>query len=164
MSGGTGFRMTGRRTLALFIGFFGVIFVVNGIFVWVATDSWRGLDTPDAYLKGLAWNQTLERAEAQKALGWQVEVTLDGARPVVRLRDSAGAPLDGLAVTGIARRPVDEHADRTLELVGHGDGVYRADVTLPARGQWHLHVEVARRSGPPFLIEQRLWLPEEKNG
>ena len=158
------FRFTGRTVLALFIGFFGVVFVVNGVFVWQATDTWRGLDTPDAYVKGLAWNATLERAAAQKALGWQIEVSLDGARPVVRLFDRDGRPLGGLAVTGVARRPVDEHADRALVLVGSGDGAYRADSDLPAHGQWDLRVEVARRDGPPFLIEQRLWLPPNNQG
>ena len=158
------FRFTGRMTLGLIIGFFAVIFAVNGIFVWYATQSWHGLDTDDAYRKGLDYNATLERAAAQKALGWRAEVTLDGARPVLRLSDSTGQPLSGLAVTGVARRPVDEHADRALELVGAGDGVYRAASDLPARGQWELRVEVARRDGPPFLIEQRLWLAPEESG
>ena len=36
----TGFRFTGRHALALFVGFFAVVFIVNGIFVWAATQSW----------------------------------------------------------------------------------------------------------------------------
>jgi nitrogen fixation protein FixH len=157
-------RFTGRTVLALFVGFFGVIFLVNGAFIWFATQSWHGLDTDDAYRKGLDYNATLARAEAQKVLGWRAEVSLDGARPVVRLFDRDGRPLGGLAVTGVARRPVDEHADRALVLVGYGDGAYRADSDLPAHGQWDLRVEVARRDGPPFLIEQRLWLPPQNHG
>lgn len=161
MTARTGFRFTGRSALALFVAFFGVVFIVNGIFVYIATQSWRGLDTDDAYRKGLDYNETLARADAQSALGWQTEVTLDGARPVVRLRDRAGLPLDGLDVSAVARHPVDENADRTLALFGRGGGVYRADVELPAHGQWDLRVEVARRDGPPFLIVQRLWLQRE---
>jgi nitrogen fixation protein FixH len=157
MSARTGFRFTGRLALMLLAAFFGLVFLVNGVFVYLATDSFRGLDTADAYRKGLAYNRTLERADAQRALGWRVELGLDGAWPVLRLADATGTPLNGLSVTGTARRPVDERADRTLAFVWSGDGSYRADVALPERGQWNLRVEVARDGGPPFLIEQRLW-------
>ncbi len=158
MSERAAFRFTGRMALALFAAFFGVVFVVNGIFVYFATDTWRGLDTDDAYRKGLAWNDRLARAEVQRALGWRTELVLDGARPALRLADRAGVPLNGLDVTGVARRPVDEHADRPLKMVWQGDGLYRAAAELPERGQWDVRLEVARRDGPPFLIEQRLWL------
>lgn len=159
-----GFRITGRVALAMFVAFFGIVFAVNGYMVYQAEKSWHGVDTPDAYVKGLDYNQLLDRAAAQKALGWRVTLSFDGARPVLRLVDRTGTPLDGLAVTGVARRPVDELADQPVHLVGVGDGVYRGDADLPAFGQWDLHLEVARRSGPPYLIEQRLWLPREKNG
>lgn len=164
MSAGTGFRFTGRSVFALFAAFFGVIIIVNGIFVWKATTTWRGLDTADAYVKGLAYNEVLERAAAQKALGWQVAVSVDGDRPVLRLADSTGAPLGGLSVTALARRPVDEHDDRALLMVHQGDGVYRADQSLAARGQWDLHIEIARRAAPAYIVEQRIWLPEQGDG
>jgi nitrogen fixation protein FixH len=158
MSGRPPFRFTGRMALVLFAGFFGIVFAVNGVFVWLAADSWRGLDTDDAYRKGLAYNQVLARADAQRVLGWRPEITLDGGRPVLRLVDGDGVPLNGLEVSGVARRPVDERRDHTLAFVWAGDGVYRADVVLPEPGQWDARIEVARRGGPPYLIEQRLWL------
>jgi nitrogen fixation protein FixH len=164
MSAQTGFRFTGRSTLALFLGFFAIVFIVNGIFVWQATQSWRGLDTDDAYRKGLAFNEELARADAQRALDWQAEIVLDGARPVLSLRDAAGAPLDGLDIVALARHPVDEHGDRALALVAAGDGIYRADADLPAHGQWDLRVTVTRRDGPPYLIERRLWLAPPADG
>lgn len=162
MSERTEFRFTGRMALALFAAFFGVVFVVNGIFAYLATNSWRGLETNDAYQKGLDYNDTLARADAQRALGWRVDITLDGARPVLRLVDKAERPLDGFEVTGVARRPVDERADRTLAFVGRGDGVYRSDVVLTEPGQWDVRIEVARRDGEPFLIGQRLCLESER--
>jgi len=144
--------------LLMFLGFFACVFLVNGIFVYYATDTWRGLDTKDAYVKGLAYNETLARAEAQRALGWQVSVALDGDRPVLTLADRQGMPLDGLEVTGIARHPVDEHGDQALAFLAIGRGIYRTDGVLPQKGQWDLRVEVARPDAVPFLIEQRLWL------
>ena len=151
-------RFTGRTALTLLLAFFGIVFAVNGVFVYVATDSWRGVDTEDAYRKGLAYNETLARAEAQRALEWRPELYLEGAQPVLRLADRAGRPLNGLKVTGVARRPVDEAADRPLLFEWTGDGEYRADTALPAQGQWDLHVVIARHDGAPYLIEQRLWL------
>ena len=160
----TGFRFTGRHALALFVGFFAVVFIVNGIFVWAATQSWRGIDTDDAYRKGLDFNETLARADAQRALGWQAGIGLEGARPVLRLRDAAGMPLDGLAISGIARRPVDEQGDQVLDLTAAGGGVYRAGGDLPVPGQWDVRISVARPDGPPFLIRQRIRVPEAEGG
>lgn len=151
-------RFTGRTALTLFLSFFGIVFAVNGVFVYVATESWRGIDTEDAYRRGLAYNETLARAEAQRALGWRTELSLEGARLVLRLADRVGEPLNGLEVTGVARRPVDAAADRPLVFEWVGDGVYRAGSELPAHGQWDARISVTRRDGPPYLIEQRLWL------
>ena len=83
--------ITGRKVLWMLLGFFGVMMAVNGIFVYLALSSFSGLETVNAYVKGLDYNATLRRGAAQKALGWQVERerVARGARPI----DQAGEGL-----------------------------------------------------------------------
>ena len=40
--------------LLIFIGFFVTVFLVNGLMVYDALSTFGGLETPDAYRKGLA--------------------------------------------------------------------------------------------------------------
>lgn len=153
---------TGRTALFLILGFFGIVFAANGVFVYLATSSWNGLYTNDAYRKGLDYNQTIERAAAQQALGWQTSVSLDrlddnAHRLTVLLRDSAGRPIDNKEVTVALRHPVSAGEDMVVQLNWTGAGHYSADVALPQRGQWDAYVEVARDRDMPYLIETRLW-------
>ena len=74
-------EITGRTVLLSLVAFFGVVFAVNGVFFWFASDSWTGLSTEDAYRKGIAFNDQLARADAQKRLGWTAETDYASAGP-----------------------------------------------------------------------------------
>lgn len=155
--------LTGRRVLFMLLGFFGVVTAVNGVFIYAAISSFSGLETENAYSKGLAYNETLRAAEAQRALGWTVELnhrSLDGDRRemTVSFRDKAGRPLEGLAVAAELRRPVRQGFDRTVTLVPLGEGRYGAELALPFAGQWHAQVQATARDGSAYVMEQRLWL------
>ena len=153
---------TGRTVLFLILAFFGVVFAANGVFIYLATASWTGLSTEDAYRKGLAYNATIERAEAQAALGWQTALTLAAhgtgtQRLTLSLRDRAGRPIEGRSVTAMLRRPLNTGGDVAATLTWAGAERYAADLSLPQGGQWLVQVEIMRDDAPPYLIETRLW-------
>lgn len=138
-------RKAGRRVLAYILAFFGVVIVANGIFIYAALKSWSGLETKDAYERGLAYNETLRAAEEQIAQGWTLDLSVEKASPgegavSALLRDASGVGIDGLAVTVRFVRPVAEGYDRTVALAPVGEGRYRADVALPMAGQWDARV------------------------
>ena len=58
-------RITGRMVLVGLLTLFGVVFAVNGVFVYFALDSWPGLATEAAYEQGLAHDQSLAEAAAR---------------------------------------------------------------------------------------------------
>src|SRR4029077_10773283 len=68
-------ELTGRHVLFWIVGFFGVVFVVNGIMVRAATSTFGGLETQSSYKAGLLFEQEVAKAERQQALGWQVNGT-----------------------------------------------------------------------------------------
>ena len=63
-------ELTGKHVLFLFVLFFGIIFVVNARLIYLSQSSWTGLETHDAYRKGLKYNQQLSSSEAQNTRGW----------------------------------------------------------------------------------------------
>ncbi|HMB78297.1 MAG TPA: FixH family protein [Kiloniellaceae bacterium] len=154
--------MTGRKVLLLLLSFFGLMMAVNAAFVYFAVESFSGLETEHAYLKGLDYNTTLRAAAAQRALGWQVELSQEGALldPHIALhyRDSAGQPLDGLSVTLELRRPTTEAFDATLVMAPEGPGRYGAVVHFPEEGAWILRSTASQEDGTPYFQEHRLWL------
>ena len=66
--------IAGRHVLWGLIGFFGVIFAVNAIFVYAAEETFSGGDTSDPYRKGLDYNASARAAERQAERGWQTDI------------------------------------------------------------------------------------------
>jgi len=164
MSGPGARTLSGRHVLTAVLAFFGVVIAVNGIFIVLALRSWSGLSTDDAYRRGLTYNETLARAETQRALDWRAQAALQpGASGMARLTvvfaDRAGAPVEGLAISGELRRPARADLDRDVELVREGPGLYGADVNLPLSGQWDVRLRATSPNGAIFVLEERLWLP-----
>jgi nitrogen fixation protein FixH len=145
------------------LAFFGLVIAVNGTFIALALWSWSGLSTDDAYRRGLAYNETLAEAEAQRALSWRAQAVLaplenGGARLTVVFTDRAGAPVEGLAVSGDLRRPVRDDQDRAVDLVRAGPGRYGADVERLLSGRWDVRLRATSPGGAVFVLEDRLWL------
>ncbi|RMF11649.1 MAG: hypothetical protein D6763_02545 [Alphaproteobacteria bacterium] len=155
--------LTGQGVLAWLIGFFAVVFLVNGIFVYFAQKSWTGLDRDDAYRRGLDYNRTLAAARSQRELGWSVELDLvatpDGRyRLFTKFLDDADAPLFGLAVEALIRHPIRDAYDQSVTLRSAGEGRYVADIVLPHPGQWDVEVEARGAADQRFRVRKRFYL------
>jgi nitrogen fixation protein FixH len=55
----TEFKITGRKVLVAMVSFFAVVTAVDGIMIYQAISTFGGLETKDAYRKGLSYNQVL---------------------------------------------------------------------------------------------------------
>ncbi len=153
--------LTGKHVLLIMVAFFATIIAVNGVFVYQALHTWTGLDRPNAYMEGLAYNKTLAMREAQRRLHWHAALTVDteAGRTITLttlFRDRSDAPLNGLAVTALVRRPTQEGYDQTVSLAPAGDGLYRGSVRLPLPGQWQVRLTATSRNGATFFAERRI--------
>ncbi len=144
---------TGWHFLYILIGVFLVVGGVNAYFVHAALTSFSGEAVQDAYARGLAYNETLERRAAMAETGWQGTVSLEpvqgmeaGAthRVSVTMADAQGVSLESVQVRADIRRPVHDGADVSLDLEARGGGLYQGLVSLPADGQWEVRVEAVR--------------------
>lgn len=128
------------HALACFIGFFGFMFAVNGIFLWTAIKTFPGEDVEKSYLTGLDYNQELARRERQSREGWSAAIGLDGSAPQpeirIRLTGNDGRALPAAAVSLQMRHPADRALDRAVDLVPVGGGEYAAPLNGLAPGLW----------------------------
>lgn len=154
--------LTGRHVLLGLVGFFGVIFAVNGVFLYSALKTNTGIVANEPYRKGLAYNQRIAADERQKALGWQDEsnITSDG-RVTVVVRGSDGKPVSGLKLEAALGRPSTTAGERKLKLAELDPGTYGAVSTAIEPGTWLFALEARRADNseePDYRARRRLWL------
>jgi len=156
-------RIKGWHVLAGLIAFFGVIFAVNGVFLYQALSTHTGVIALEPYRKGLAYNERIAAADQQKALDWADELMLSpaGAGLELKLRDSAGRPVSGLRITGLIGRPSTVEHDVALELAEPAPGNYQAGFAALEPGTWMVSLEASELTATGEHIvwraRKRLW-------
>ena len=127
-------NLSGKFVAWCFISFFALIVVVNGIFAYKAVTTLPGVVTKNAYEKGLAYNDMLEKARSQPKISQQVSYD-DGALRW-ELIDKQGAFIINAVVDARIIRPIKDGNDFDIGLKHMGEGVYEAEISLPFKGLW----------------------------
>ena len=146
----------------LFVGLFALVLVVNGSMIFVAFSTFPGLETTNAYQRGLAYNRQLDAVDQQEALGWKVafDFTQEEARRValqLDLEDRLGNRIQDADVRARFVRPTHEGVDRTVALDHQIGGRYQAQVALPLDGQWNIHLTVDA-DGQTYRLSERVFV------
>ena len=128
-------ELTGRAVLYWLIGFFAIVFVVNGVLVQAATSTFRGMETGSSYQAGLIFRQEISSAERQEALHWQIEGKLlrnsqGDAVLAISARDAQGVPLTGLTASAHLAHPADARLDLAIPMRPAGSDLSRGDERL----------------------------------
>ncbi|MFN3609714.1 MAG: FixH family protein [Hyphomonas sp.] len=137
-------QMKGWHALLWFLGFFGCMFVVNGIFLWAALSSFPGEDVEKSYLTGLDYNREIARRAHQEEAGWNAEIGLSGTNQgfllTARLLTRDGMALPVFETQAHLRHPTDRALDRALTLTPAGGGEYVAELGDLHSGAWSVHI------------------------
>jgi nitrogen fixation protein FixH len=155
--------LTGRKVLWMLIGFFSVVFAVNGVMMKLAIQTLPGTEVDSAYSASLAYENEIAAARDQDARGWKVDARIQrrtgtGAELRVEVHDSSGLPVSGLRFEGRFERPTDRRADQAVDLVATGDGIYFGNAASIMPGQWDLVLEAIAGGQRLFLSKNRILL------
>lgn len=154
--------LSGRGVLVFLLSSFAIVFAVNGFLIYNALSTFDGIEVPDAYQRGRAYNHVLEAMEVQKALGWRAEIEVDdkgrahAARLAVKFTDRNGTPLHGLKILATFWRPVVGGVDQGKTMVETAPGRYEADFHLVYGGNWIARLAAEGPNGEKFAQEERL--------
>jgi nitrogen fixation protein FixH len=158
-------RLTGYHVLAAFVGFFLIVFAMNGVMVYQAVTTFGGLETTDAYRKGLAYNERIAEADMQTRLGWAADVSVaannDGV--TIRMTDQAAQPLPALTISGTIGRATTNRFDRPITLREVEPGVYTsAGGDQLEAGTWVVNLSAMRavegNDEQRLTIRRRVWV------
>ncbi|HEX6860086.1 MAG TPA: FixH family protein [Caulobacteraceae bacterium] len=149
------FEIRGWHVLAGIVAFFGVVFAVDGTFMYQAIHTFPGQTVDNPYEAGLAYNRTIAQRQAEAALGWSASV--EKGEGVVRLMilDRTAQPLEGLTVSGKLERPATETGRRMIELKEVAPGLYEAAVN-DMTGAWDFSATARDGAGHVFEAQRRL--------
>jgi nitrogen fixation protein FixH len=155
-------ELTGRKVLLLLVGFFVLVFAVNGVMVHAAISTFGGVDTPSSYKAGLLFEGEVAKAERQAARHWRVDGRLqrDGAGEAVldiSVRDAQGRPVAGLVADARLAHPADERLDHVIPVARIGAGQFHGE-SLAKPGQWDLIVDLYRDGHRVFRSTGRVTL------
>jgi nitrogen fixation protein FixH len=138
------------------------VVAVNLVLTYLAFSSSNGLVTEHPYDEGNGYNAVLAAGARQDALGWKAAVAFTPSGKsrgelTATLKDRAGKPLAGLAVTAHLERPVEPIPPVALPLREGDDGRYAATAALDRPGQWNVRV-VARRGDDFYEFSERIFV------
>jgi nitrogen fixation protein FixH len=154
-------RLTGWMVLLYLLFFFGTVGGVNGVLIYEALSTLRGVDTESAYQAGRMFEHDVAMLKAQEARHWQVDAKLtpapNGTRLKLVARDEAGHVLTGMAALASFERPTDRGLDRKIALTEDSPGQYYGTTDL-VPGQWDLVIEISRQGQQLFRSKNRVVL------
>lgn len=161
-------QITGKHVLAAMVGFFGVVFAVNGVLLRQALSTHSGVVAVEPYRKGLDYNRRIAADERQELLGWRADVVLEAdGRLVLDIAGPDGRPITDLVVSATVGRPSTSRHDVHMRLREQRPGRWVAEAGTLASGSWLVTLEAtssaaagmpADPSEPLFRMRRRLWL------
>ena len=146
--------LKGWHVLIIFLCFFGVMFAVNGVFLYHAITSFPGEDVKKSYVQGLNYNDTLEARKAQRELGWTALAGYERGELIFQLEDAAGVSIYEHDVEAEVRRAATMNEDQVIMLARSASGDFRSVMNLEP-GQWSIRFKVRSTEDGRLLFEAR---------
>jgi len=121
----------------------GFVVIVNAGMIYTALHTFPGENVHGGFETSNNYEQVLDTAAQQAALGWNVDAKTDGGYAVLSVTGRDGKPLANPMVHATAHRPLGP--SKTTDLVFNADAgaQFRSETALPQAGQWDLTVLVA---------------------
>lgn len=142
-----------------FILFFIGLAALEIWFVTMATRTFSGLVTDQAYVTGLNYNEILEQRAAEAKLGWVTDLDFaqgNGLRGAVTLAvaDAEGQPVAIDEIRATAERMSRHPQIKAVEFSVQPGGFASADLAVPLAGRWFLRLRIARGEDVIHIIEE----------
>lgn len=152
--------LSGRKVLAMIVGFFLFVGAVNGVMIYKAVKTFSGEVVAHPYERGLAYNRDIARAREQGMRDWKVDARLarlaTGETEIrVVARDGDGADVSGAQMTALFAAPADLSKDVRVKLEQTAPGRYAGKAAIPV-GQRDLVLTATRGGDEVFRSKNRI--------
>lgn len=118
--------------------------LANLIMFYFAAKSYDGLVEKNYYLKGLNYQQELDKQNKQKLLGWNVIFDGSNNKYTLNLTDKDNKPIEKANVKVNFFRPSKEGYDKNAIMKESEVGKYVASTDLELKGRWYANIEITK--------------------
>ena len=129
---------TGKHMAAVFVSGFSIVIAVNLFMAYNAVGGFHGTVVDNSYVASQKYNGWIEKAEASKALAWQVMPQRRADGRVVL--ETLGLP-EGAVIEVEAERPLGQRETLALTFAPQGQGRWLSTEALAA-GRWQLRMAI----------------------
>ena len=144
----------GRFIPWVIVLFFAVLTALFAAFIYVAEQTYTGVVTEQAYEKGLAYNTTIDKADAQNQRELKATLSREKDQIVFFLKDASGRNVAKGAVLWFFR-PVHDGKDKVITMQRRLDGAFIAPAVVPEQGLWELRIR-AETSHGSYQMSKRM--------
>lgn len=128
-----------------------VVFIVNGAFIWLATQNRPALVDRDYSTRDRKTNaEVISGLQDHKSLAWRTTVkapdhVLAGlpAGYEISVKDREGVPVNG-TMDVVAYRSSDDTKDFSTPFLQVSPGQYQGYIRFPLKGYWELRIRIKR--------------------
>jgi len=131
-------QFTGKHMLGVMVVGFGIVIAVNFYMASLAIGGFHGIVVENSYVASQKFNSWIDKAEADKALGWKASGQR-GADGFVTVTTSE-VP-EAATLTAELRRPLGAREFATLTFAPQDDGTYRSTVAVQP-GRWTMRLTI----------------------
>ena len=148
-----GRELTGRKVLAITLGFFGIVLATNLTGAWFAVTTFPGLEVKNTYVASQNFDDELA---ANARLGWQVEGEYEDGVLTLTILDAEGRPAPVAEIDASIGRATFADADVSLEFA-QSESPYRVEIPL-AGGKWELRLKATAPDGTVFRQRHKIFV------
>lgn len=142
---------TGKHMLGVMVAGFGIVAAVNFYMASLAVGGFHGIVVENSYVASQKFNDWIDAANADEALGWEAQAVRDEEGHVLLI--TSGVP-GGATVTAELRRPLGEHEYASLTFTQQPDGSYLSTEPVSA-GRWTVRLSI-KADGQDWIEESEL--------
>lgn len=142
-------EFSGWHMFGVIFLFFGTIISVNLILAFNAAGTWTGLVVKNTYVESQKFNGRVEALNANKPIGWQVDLSYADGQLKTVATDAQNDFIDNAVVSGFLGNPVHEHNDQTIIFSVAGEA-YVSDVVL-SDGLWEIQLQIIDQKGQTLV-------------
>ena len=143
-------EFTGKHMLIVLVAGFGIVVAVNFFMAHVAARSFNGVVVENSYIASQKFNDLLNEAREQDALGWSAQLSRDPATRLLLITQNVPA---NATVHVELRHPLGYKAVQSLDLLPASPGTYVSEKPV-GEGRWIARVEI--------MAEGERWLAKEE--
>ncbi|MDJ0612340.1 MAG: FixH family protein [Rhizobiaceae bacterium] len=155
-------QFTGKHMILVMVCFFGVIIIVNFTMAYLASNTWTGLVVKNTYVASQHYNETLEAAEKQNALGLGSKISYHKNQLVFSIYDRDGKQVSIANPTLKIGRPAFEQADQVMSFLPGKSFSNHIPIHLKP-GVWALTI-TGEVSGEPYRRDARMFVNSDNVG